>query len=154
MKTKRKKYYHLTDVANASKILTEGIKANNEGLIFMFENLVICYNGIINTVADCIAYNQLYLEEYAVFEIASLGIYGEIMPDNVGEVSAKFQHILKQELIEKQFIKLIIPQVTTEYTPWDIRQILEFFQTREEDPNEEIKELFSILSRQERFKRN
>ncbi|MCZ2130798.1 MAG: hypothetical protein LC109_11100 [Bacteroidia bacterium] len=100
------KYYHITETKNKISILKTGIRCNEEGYIFLFENKSISYNGIINTIADCIAKNQIFLDRYVMFEIDSKGFQSELLPDEVGELSHKQQWILKQEKINPEFINL------------------------------------------------
>ncbi len=101
---KTKKYYHITSIENMESILQNGIKANNEGHIFLFENKSIQLNGVINTIADCIAFNQIFIDKYAMFEIKPAGLKSGLINDNVGEFSSKQQWILEQNLIEPKYI--------------------------------------------------
>lgn len=113
-----KYYYHITDPKNVESIMKEGLKANKDGEIFLFENKAISYklpmidNGVCRvckvktTIANIIALNQLFLNEFAMFEISSDGIKGELLPDNVAEYSAPFQHIAKQLFILPEYITL------------------------------------------------
>jgi len=102
-------YYHITDVKTAFTILKKGLKANEEGDIFLFENVSFTWGsqGIRNTVADSIAENQIFLKEYAILRVNSKGITGEVINDNVGELSSPFQWIVKQPLIEAKYLKFI-----------------------------------------------
>ena len=99
------KYYHITAKENLPKILKEGLKANEEGEIFLFENKSIRVNSVVNTVADCIAHNQVFLEQYVMFEIANEGITSELINDNVGELTSSLQWIAKQPLIELKHLE-------------------------------------------------
>jgi len=100
------KYYHITerDIALVDKILEEGLKADDEGQIFLFENLQFKINDVVNKVSDHIAKNQVFLDEYAILEIDSKGFNSELIQDNVGEFTSRWQWILQQELIEPEFI--------------------------------------------------
>ena len=40
------------------------------------------------------------LQDYAIFFIDKRDITGEVLPDEVGESTAKWQHIIKQDRIE------------------------------------------------------
>jgi hypothetical protein len=97
-------YYHITTEETAKIILTEGLKANEDGMIFLFENKSVKFNNIINTVADCIARNQIFLETYVMLEIDVKGVILPLIPDNVSELSAKVQWIANQPLIEPKYI--------------------------------------------------
>lgn len=114
------KYYHITDRDNLSTILKEGLKANEEGNIFLFENKSIVINSVENTVADLIAYNQIFLEEYVMLEIDLNGITSEIINDNVGELSSSMQWIINQPLVKPEHIKSL-GVYKTEFKPfWKI----------------------------------
>lgn len=101
------KYYHITksDTNTIQSISMFGLECNMFGEIFLFENKSIFDNGISNCVSDCIAANQIFLNEYAMFEINPKGIKTELIPDNVGESSAKLQWYIKQKKIYPSYIK-------------------------------------------------
>lgn len=98
------KYYHITKPILLKTILKQGLKANEEGHIFLFENKSIELNNVINTIADCIAYNQIFLDKYVMLEINSKGIATTLKKDNVGELSSQLQWIAKQPIIEPNYI--------------------------------------------------
>lgn len=102
------KYYHITRNSEKiiSSILSEGLKDNEEGDIFLFENKSFGINGIINNVADHIAANQIFLNKYVMFEVDTDGINGDLIPDRVADYSAKFQWIAKQPIIEAKHINI------------------------------------------------
>jgi RNA-binding protein YlmH len=62
------KYYHITHEKNLNAILEDGLKCNESGEIFVFEDKSIIYSNVVNTVADIIARNQTGLNEYIMFE--------------------------------------------------------------------------------------
>lgn len=111
------KYYHITDKKNLSTILREGLKANDEGDIFLFENKSVVVNSVVNTVADCIAHNQVFLSEYVMLEIANEGIKSELINDNAGEITSPLQWIVKQPLIEAIYLNFYEFYVT-EFKPF------------------------------------
>lgn len=102
------KYYHITkkNVNTIKSILSNGLICDEEGYIFLFENKSIEINGVINTIADIIAAEQLFLDVYVMFEIDSKGIISELIPDNVAEYSSKFQWIAKQPKIDCKYINI------------------------------------------------
>ncbi len=106
MGKKIKKYYHISknDHEVTNSILTNGLRCNDDGHIFIFENIKFSFYGVENTVCDHIASNQVFLDEYSLFEINEKGI-NNINPDNVGEITAKFQWIVSQEYINPIYIK-------------------------------------------------
>jgi len=113
-------YYHITklDQSIIKSILTTGLRAN-DGMIFLFENKSFrdSISGVENTISECIANNQLFLDEYAMFEISSEGITVELVNDNVGESTSKYQWICYQPVIEPKFINLF-GTYRTDYKPF------------------------------------
>lgn len=112
-----KYYYHVTSKENARKILKEGLKANEHGDIFLFENKSYTWHGTAKNkkgklvvgivayyVADSIVQNQVGLDKNVMLEISAEGITGELVQDEVAEISAKCQWIAKQNLIEAKYI--------------------------------------------------
>ncbi len=101
-------YYHITlnnkEVINS--ILQNGLYCDEEGNIFVFENKSIKSNitGRTNYVSDLIANGQLGYKNFVMFEIDSEGITGQLLPDNVAEISARHQWIAKQPIIEPKYI--------------------------------------------------
>lgn len=105
-----KYYYHITDPKNVKNIIKEGLIANEDGDIFLFENKSIGTpigegKMKIICVADHIARNQVFLEKYAMFEISADGIEGDLIKDNVCEITAELQWIVKQQRIAPEYIK-------------------------------------------------
>lgn len=105
-----KKYYHITHPKNIKSVLKDGLRANEEGKIFLFENKSISYPSkgggtAVVYVADHIAQNQIFLEKYAMFEISSEGIDGDLINDNVAEMGSSFQWIVKQPIISPEYIE-------------------------------------------------
>lgn len=115
----KKFYYHITDTKNIDSILTNGLRANADGEIFMFDNVSIAKPGsigfnengdavfgvVVRYIADIIALEQIGISEYAMFEIDSDGING-LTNDDVAEMSSMHQWIAKQSVISPQFINL------------------------------------------------
>jgi hypothetical protein len=111
------KFYHITHKENSKKIISEGLKANEDGQIFLFENKSIQLNNVINCIADCIARNQLFLNEYIMFEVDSLGFETELIRDNVAEITAQKQWILYQSFVSPDFV-CFYGKFKTEYKPF------------------------------------
>ena len=104
-----KLYYHLTSFTNFLLIQEQGIKAGEDGYIYVLDTKD--WNGYL-------ALNQLFLTDYAVFSINPKGITDELEPDNVAEFSAKHQFRIKQPLIEKRYIKFLnMYRITPPSTP-------------------------------------
>lgn len=83
------KHYHVTSFFNMIKINKEGLKANKQGYIFVISTIEL---------ANYIAFGQLFLEDYALFEIDVKGLILEA--DIVGELGSKFQFKIKSDLID------------------------------------------------------
>jgi hypothetical protein len=112
--TKHRFYYHVTDVNNIEQIKKDGLKANEEGLIFVFTDMV---------VSGLIAKEQYGLvDRYAVFKIFSRGITGRVIKDRVAEFSAPYQRVIIQEKIDKRYIDFLGTFKVDPYEPneWDI----------------------------------
>ncbi len=104
-------FYHITRPENVEAIECEGLRADPEGNIFAFSDLI---------VADAIARNQIFADPYVVFWIRSDGIIGEVCADDVAESCRRFQCIIRQEHIEPEHLcYLATMKVETEtLTPW------------------------------------
>jgi hypothetical protein len=107
----KKKYYYIADVESVPRIQEEGITAD-EGVIPIFIVNRGKMRDVLNT-AGYIAANQLFLGEYALFEIMEAGITGEIVPHGVSGKTAPFQKIITQERIARDHIKFINCFTTT-----------------------------------------
>ncbi|MBQ3354287.1 MAG: hypothetical protein IJL04_01025 [Bacteroidales bacterium] len=133
-------YYHVTPVENIESIKKNGLKANEEGGIYLFspafmripspvlksENSKEFELGwALDDTANNIARNQILrvfngeiysLGEYAIFEINSAGITGELSQDEVAELFHIYQYVVtKQEKIDPEFIRFV--QVRQTYQP-------------------------------------
>lgn len=111
---KSRTYFHVTDVKNIEQIRRNGIKANKDGHIFVFNNSI---------VAETIAANQCGLiERFALFMIDSRGVTGKVIMDRVAEFSAPYQRIIIQDQIHKKYITFFASVVIdyNEPSPWDI----------------------------------
>ena len=92
------KLYHITDTKNAYSIIHNGLKANENGDVFLFENksvMKITYKDYI-PVADVIAVEQLFLDKYMMFEVDVSGL--ELSTDDVGELTASIQYIYRGDI--------------------------------------------------------
>lgn len=101
----KKKYYYIADLESVPRIEEEGIRAD-EGAIPIFIVLRGKMHDVLNT-AGYIAANQLFLGEYALFEIMEAGITGEMAAQRVSGKTAPFQKIIKQERIAREHIRFI-----------------------------------------------
>jgi hypothetical protein len=112
-------YYHVTDVNNVDQIKRDGLEANEEGLIFVFTDMV---------VSGLIAKEQCgFLDRYAVFKIYSNGITGRVIKDRVAEFSAPYQRVIIQEKIKKRYIDFLGVFRVEPYEPeWDLLLLKRF----------------------------
>ncbi|MEJ2658008.1 MAG: hypothetical protein P8012_12575, partial [Desulfobacterales bacterium] len=110
---KHRFYYHVTDVNNVSQIQKDGLKANEEGLIFVFTDMI---------VSSLVAQEQFGLaDQYAVFKIYSEGITGRVIKDRVAEFSAPYQRVIIQEKISKEYIYLLGTfKIDPHRSEWDL----------------------------------
>lgn len=110
---KHRFYYHVTDVNNVSQIQKDGLKANEEGLIFVFTDMI---------VSSLIAQEQFGLvDRYAVFKIYSEGITGRVIKDRVAEFSAPYQRVIIQKKISKEYIYLLGTfKIDPHRSEWDL----------------------------------
>ena len=110
---KHRFYYHVTDVNNISQIQKEGLKANEEGLIFVFTDMI---------VPSLVAQEQFGLaDQYAVFKISSKGITGRVIKDRVAEFTAPYQRVIIQEKISIPYVYLLgIFKIDTNRSEWDL----------------------------------
>ena len=112
-------YYHISDIKNIDSIIEKGLLADEDGNIFLFINESIDEPGIARnkqgklcmgmkrrSVSDDIALNQLFLTEYALFEVSVKGIDEKLENDNVEELASVYHRIARQQQIKPEFIKL------------------------------------------------
>ncbi|MBW2406434.1 MAG: hypothetical protein JRF17_03625 [Deltaproteobacteria bacterium] len=96
---KHRFYYHVTDVNNIDQVKQDGLKANEEGLIFVFTDMI---------VSGLIAREQYGLmDQYAAFKIYSDGITGNVIKDRVAEFFAPYQRVIIQEQISNRHIDFL-----------------------------------------------
>ncbi len=86
------KYYHITDVKNVISILEKGLLLNQEGELFLFDD---------RKISGCIAYNQLGLSDFALFEIDSTL---DFIQDIVSEITSSHQWISKKPIEKVKFV--------------------------------------------------
>lgn len=103
--------FHLTRPENLEPIERDGLRADSEGNIFAFSDLI---------VADSIAAEQVFADPYVLLWIHPHGINGKLYADDVAEGSHRFQCIIRQERIEPQYVHyLATMRVQTDaLTPW------------------------------------
>lgn len=118
----RKYYYHVTKKENLQSILNEGLKANEDGDIFLFINSTVYnpYGCIIDrdkkeaklgvtkqTVADLICFYQICeFDKCVMLKIDSRGIDSELVEDVVAEKPSYLhkQWIAKQAVIQPKWL--------------------------------------------------
>lgn len=110
---RRTTLYHLTPAVNVPSILSEGLRASNDGAIYAFTDMI---------VADTIARNQVFARRYGVFRIIRRGIRGVVEPDDVAEFAAPYQRRIIQARIAPQHLRYlgtIDADTTARPTAWD-----------------------------------
>jgi hypothetical protein len=93
-----KMFYHISSIEAVEHIATNGITADEEGYIYMLDT-----NSL--EIVDTVAVNQLFLEQYYLYEIDPTGITAELEPDEVAEFTASHHLRIKQAALESRFIK-------------------------------------------------
>lgn len=93
-----KTFYHVTRVENIDSIVLNGLKANEEGDVFLYEEYPLTELGRLSlnasTVGESIAKNQLFIaDKYAVFTVKARE--KDLVKDNVAESTSTIQHINK-----------------------------------------------------------
>lgn len=116
MEQKEFYYCHATALENLDSIIKNGIKANESGEIYLYEDCILIdlkritgsvndgwlENGVLHRyVGDMIARNQIFIpgEKYVNFYIPAKAISGELERDNVAELTARHQWIAHQSVI-------------------------------------------------------
>ena len=87
-------YYHISDVKNKDRIL-------KEGLISKEKEIFVCNN---KEQLILIASGQVAVENFSIYQIDEAGFEVALIQDNVAEIGAESQFILKQSKIEPKFI--------------------------------------------------
>ncbi len=103
---KTKKFYYISDVTSVSEIQEIGISSDEDNSIYIFTIDKGKIKDVLN-IAGYIASNQLFLEEYALFEIIDRGITGDVIAHKVSGRTAQYQKVIKQKIINKEFIKFV-----------------------------------------------
>ena len=119
MQNTSKRLYHISAPENIPTIMENGLKCDDDGFVYLFENKSIMNNktGVVNLVSDCIANGQVFLDEYAMIEVSCNGIHEEIEPDNVGEFSAGCQWRVKQDVIPAKYLS-VYGFYKNNFKPW------------------------------------
>lgn len=98
------KLFHITKIDNIDSILTEGLKVNDNGELFLFKQNEWKYPSyaLAGTpthwvfLGNLIAMNQLFMKEYALFEVDVNE--NDLEPDNVAEYTAEDQFIYHKNI--------------------------------------------------------
>jgi len=123
-KPKRRGVFHLTPAVNVSRIQRDGIRANGDGEIFAFTDPI---------VANTIAREQVGAKRYAVFAIHPAGLRGKLYADRVGELSARFQVVIRQDRIEPEHVHHVGTYATQPFPDaWDHAKYRAMGYTREQ----------------------
>ena len=123
--------YHVTDVTSVDLILKTGLKGTvsprHRDEVLKKPSIFTLIDPQDNLTTD-IAVNQIWpnmdIESYAVIEINSEGIIGDVVFDDVMERSAHLHRVIKQELIDPRFLRLLKIH-TINYPFHKIQEIME-----------------------------
>lgn len=94
-----KRYFHISPRSRYASISKYGLKANAQGQIFLFEDKILTAGDITMRVSDSIAYKQVGVKSYDVWEVFSNSFQAALLPDKTGEITHKHQYILQQQNI-------------------------------------------------------
>jgi len=111
------KYYHISRIENKESIINDGLNAN-EGHIFMCTNL---------QQLSFIAANQIFINEYSIFEIDINGIISEILPDNVAESGSETQFYIQQDNIAPEYISHVDDEI---WDFWELKEHISILSSR------------------------
>jgi hypothetical protein len=105
--------WHVTAPKNVATILTEGLRADEEGQIFAITHPAL---------ASAIARDQVFIRTYALLRIDPAGISpGRIGPDLVAEYLRPWHRVVRQPVIEPRYLTVEgrhrVP--ARRPTPWD-----------------------------------
>ena len=100
-------YYHVTEVENVDSILKNGLKADEEGLIYVYDTYSVDLEGVDIFLSDIITLGQLGYKKYAVIKVNAEPYRKYAKPDNVGELCASYHRILKVKIIKPEDIELL-----------------------------------------------
>ncbi len=100
------KFYYISNIHSVKDIQENGIKSDDDGNISLFTIDRGKIKDVLN-IAGYIAGNQLFLDEYALFEVLDCGLTGEMSEDKVLGKTARYQRIVKQKFIDKECLKFV-----------------------------------------------
>lgn len=93
-------FYHISSPSNIPSILENGIVAGVDGKIFLLDTEE-------QKIVASVALLQCGYQDYALFRVETKALSGQLMPDNVGELTTSHQFILKQDLIASKYVSLV-----------------------------------------------
>lgn len=104
-------FYHVTHLKNVEIIEREGLRADVDGNIYAFTDML---------VADNIARSQVFANPYALFQICPSGIVGNMFVDDVAEFSSPLHCIIQQDRIEPRYLRYLGTMAVQDntLTPW------------------------------------
>lgn len=104
-----KYYYKIVPIEDLESIIEKGLISGNREIFVsdILEQLPL------------IANSQLGIFEYSVLKINSEGINGKIISDNVAEIGSGHQFIIKQSIIESQYIEHVEDK---KWNKWDLAE--------------------------------
>ena len=101
-----RKFYYISNVDKIAGIRESGIAAGRDGSIPIFTIDKGKIKDVLN-IAGYIASNQLFLDEYGLFEIAERGITGELVKQDISGKTATYQRNLRQGKIDPEHLNFL-----------------------------------------------
>ena len=100
-------YYHITHPKNLKSIGKHGLRANTDGHIFLVDRYEVIHSPSLvrARVPLFIARNQVFLPQFAVLAVSWKGIRCKLIPDDVAEITARFQFIAQQPRIAPSYCR-------------------------------------------------
>lgn len=93
-------YYHLTAPKNVAAILRDGLRAGEDGFIYLAtEPSILLFSHI--------ASSQIGLARVAILEVCARGLTSEVEPDRVTEIYAGGQRRVKQKVIKPNNLTVV-----------------------------------------------
>lgn len=91
-------YYHISSVDAVAKIKKHGLRLDEDGKLYVLDAVEITVDNLTIDIAAALATNQLFLDEFAVWEIQPVAITAEPEPDDVGEAWSQHQFIISHPI--------------------------------------------------------
>lgn len=104
-----KSYYHIAGIENKQSIMENGLIAGEDGYIYLLHGEKAMIDEMISKY---VALFQLGMENFSLFKVSEKGFNTSVEIDNVGELFARHQFRIKQN-IEKKYIRFLSNRTAT-----------------------------------------